>query len=148
MQLSIITKTLKIQVKIDCRLIITWGLNTRKVKPFSKIVILPTQVLFIKLNAMPILQIPALQSYFTRQTTIQRAYLFGSYARGNADENSDVDIVIELQKPISLSLLDLATMQIELSDQLNLQVDLITTDGISRHIQPFIDKEKILIYER
>ncbi|OWY23365.1 nucleotidyltransferase [Sphingobacteriales bacterium UPWRP_1] len=89
-----------------------------------------------------------LQTYFTRQTAVQRAYLFGSYARGTANKNSDIDIVIELQKPVTLSLLDLATMQIELTEQLNLPVDLLTADGISPYVKPFIDSEKILIYER
>lgn len=66
--------------------------------------------------------------------------LFGSYARGSATENSDIDILLELQKPVTISLLDIATMQIELSEQLKRSVDILTSEGIS------IDREKVLVY--
>lgn len=97
---------------------------------------------------MPVLPVATLQTYFTRHTAVQKAYLFGSFARGSATESSDVDILLELKKPVTISLLDIATMQIELSEQLNRSVDILTSEGVSPHIKPFIDKEKVVIYER
>ncbi len=38
--------------------------------------------------------------------------------------------------------------QADLEDLLNIKVDLLTTDGLSKYVKPFIDRDKILIYER
>ena len=37
-----------------------------------------------------------------RSYGVKRLYLFGSYAKGNANENSDVDLLVEKGKPMSL----------------------------------------------
>jgi hypothetical protein len=78
---------------------------------------------------------------------VKRAFLFGSTARNEEDENSDVDILVELDysKPIGLGLL---RMKLELEDLLNRKVDLLTSNSVSKYIKPFIDTEKILIYEK
>ena len=78
---------------------------------------------------------------------VKRAFLFGSAARNEEDENSDVDILVELDysKPIGLGLL---RMKLELEDLLNRKVDLLTSGSVSKYIKPFIDAEKILIYEK
>ena len=38
--------------------------------------------------------------------------------------------------------------QSELEELLHKKIDLVTGEGLSRHVKPFIDKDKILIYER
>lgn len=78
---------------------------------------------------------------------VKRAFLFGSAARNEDDENNDVDILVELDysEPIGLGFL---RMKIELEDLLKRKVDLLTNRSVSKYIQPFIDSEKILIYER
>ncbi len=80
-----------------------------------------------------------------RDYGVKRLYLFGSYAKGNANENSDVDILIEKGKP--LSLLKLSGMRQNLQDALNLSVDLITTSGIADDFQKEIAGTEILLYE-
>ena len=62
-------------------------------------------------------------------------------------EVDDIDILIELDysKPIGL---EFVQMQLDLQDLLNSKVDLVSTKGLSKHIQPYIEKEKILIYAR
>lgn len=87
-----------------------------------------------------------LQQYFAR-IPVKKAFLFGSRARNEASAHSDIDILVELDhaKPIGMQFF---TYQADLEELLHKKVDLITTEGISRHIKPYIDKDKILIYER
>jgi len=78
---------------------------------------------------------------------VKRAFLFGSAARGEKDEQSDVDILVELDysQPIGLGFV---RMKLELEDLLKRKVDIITSKSVSKHIKPYIDSEKILIYEK
>lgn len=84
---------------------------------------------------------------FLKSKPVKRAFLFGSVVRNEDEAKSDVDILVELDytQPIGLSFL---RMKLELEDLLNRKVDLITLNSVSKYIQPFIDAEKILIYER
>lgn len=88
-----------------------------------------------------------LQQYF-RGRPIKKASLFGSYARGTAvKDSSDIDILVELDhsQPIGLQFF---TFQYELEDILHRKVDLVSDKGLSRHVKPCVDKDKILIYDR
>lgn len=84
---------------------------------------------------------------FFRDKPVLRAYLFGSEARNESEENSDIDIMVELDysEPIGLEFI---TMQLELEELLKKKVDLLSSKGISKYIQPFVDQDKILIYEK
>lgn len=90
-------------------------------------------------------QINKIKRYFTG-LPINRAYLFGSYSRNEADSSSDVDILVELDhdKPIGLRFF---VFQDELTI-LNRKVDLVSAEGLSPYLKPIIDKDKKLIYER
>jgi predicted nucleotidyltransferase len=61
-----------------------------------------------------------------------RASLFGSYARGNAREDSDLDVLVELES--GRSLLDLVRLERELRETLGLDVDVATP----RSLHPMI----------
>ncbi len=80
-----------------------------------------------------------------RQYGVKRLYLFGSYAKGSATENSDVDLLLE--KGESLSLLRLSGMRQNLQDALNLPVDIVTTAGIEQSFKNEISGTEILLYE-
>ncbi len=82
-----------------------------------------------------------------RNKPVKRAFLFGSAARGEEDELSDVDILVELDysQPIGLGFVK---MKLELEDLLKRKVDILTSNSVSKYIRPFIDSEKILIYEK
>lgn len=84
---------------------------------------------------------------FFRNKPVLRAYLFGSEARNDENENSDIDILVELDYSIPIGL-EFVRMQLELEELLKKKVDLISTGGLSKYIQPFIDNEKTLIYEK
>ena len=68
---------------------------------------------------------------------IKKAGIFGSYARGEQNKGSDIDILIKLPK--NMSLLDLSGLKIELEKNLNKKVDLISY----KYIHPYL-KDKIL----
>ncbi len=87
-----------------------------------------------------------LQQFFAGQP-VKKAYLFGSYARNEADSKSDIDILVELDfsKHIGLGFIQ---MQLDLEELLHKKVDLVTTDGLSSHIAPFIHMDKLLIYAK
>ena len=87
-----------------------------------------------------------LKTYFASQP-VKQAYLFGSFARGVADEQSDVDILVELDhsKPIGLHFIQ---MGLDLEAILSRSVDLVTTKALSPYIQPFVERDKQLIYAR
>jgi len=87
-----------------------------------------------------------LQDYF-KDKPVFKAFVFGSFARGEADSESDYDILVELDYSKKIGL-EFIQMQIELSDLLKTNVDLISDKALSKYVRPFVDKDKILIYER
>ena len=72
-----------------------------------------------------------------KQYRVSRAGVFGSFARGEAVSDSDLDLLVDL--PDGSSLLDLVGLQQDLSDLLGLEVDAHTY----RSIHPGL-KERIL----
>lgn len=75
--------------------------------------------------------------------SVKRASLFGSYVRGDNRENSDVDILVELEK--GKSLLDLVRLERELSKNLRKKVDLITYKSINPHVKDYILRDTLQI---
>lgn len=91
-------------------------------------------------------QISDIGNYF-KDKPVLKAYLFGSCARDEADDKSDIDILVELDyaKPIGL---EFVQMQLDLQDMLNKQVDLLSEKAIPKHIQPYIKQDRVLVYAR
>ena len=76
---------------------------------------------------------------------IQKAYLFGSYARGNATEKSDVDLRIEGDIK---SFFMLGGIYSELSDALGTELDLLSRLPESEAFKKNLKKDEVLLYER
>ena len=87
-----------------------------------------------------------IRNYF-KDKPVLKAYLFGSYARGDAGIESDIDILVELDYSERIGT-KYIQMQLELKSLLKIDVDLVSERALSRHIRPFVEKEKMLIYER
>lgn len=78
---------------------------------------------------------------------VKKAYVFGSYARNEADKNSDLDILVELDHSLPIGM-KFFGYQVELEDLLKVKVDLVSAEGLSKYVKPYVDKDKLLIYER
>ena len=70
--------------------------------------------------------------------------LFGSMARGEATENSDIDLLVQLAKPKSL--LSLVALERKLSDALGRKVDLLTEAALSPYLRDRILSELQVLY--
>lgn len=90
--------------------------------------------------------IKTISEYF-KDKPVKKVYLFGSQIRNEAKENSDIDILVELDysKPIGLKFIK---MKLELQDLLKRKVDLLSQNAVSKYIRPYIEREKYLIYEK
>ncbi len=73
----------------------------------------------------------------------KKAYVFGSYARGEQKEDSDLDLIVEFSG--KKGLLDKVRIQQELSDFLGVRVDLLSEEAISPYILPYVLKERRVI---
>lgn len=91
-------------------------------------------------------QLTLIRNFFATKPVIN-AYLFGSQARGEVNSNSDVDILVDLDYSQRIGL-KFIKMKIELEEILKMKVDLVSSNGLSKHIKPIIEKEKQLIYAR
>jgi predicted nucleotidyltransferase len=91
-------------------------------------------------------KIATIRSYF-ETCPVLKAYLFGSYVREEADNQSDIDILVDLDYSQRIGL-QFIQMKIDLERLLSLKVDLVSSNGLSQYIQPLVDNEKQLIYAR
>ncbi|MBQ7501498.1 nucleotidyltransferase domain-containing protein [bacterium] len=80
-----------------------------------------------------------------QQYGAERIFLFGSYARGEATEHSDIDLRIDKG---AIRGLQFASLIAELEDVLGKKVDLISTKGMDSRFLETIKPEEILLYER
>jgi predicted nucleotidyltransferase len=87
------------------------------------------------MSAKPFIDSAALADY-CRGHGIKRLALFGSRLKGTARRDSDVDLLVEFEPMARPSLLDMAQMEIDLSEMLNgLTVDLRTKEELSRYFR-------------
>jgi predicted nucleotidyltransferase len=91
-------------------------------------------------------KLEAIRMYLSTRPVL-RAYLFGSYARESADNESDIDILVDLDYSQKIGL-GFIQMQLDLQKILNTKVDLVSSNGLSQYLKPIIDQEKKLIYAR
>lgn len=87
----------------------------------------------------------AIKNYLKDQP-VRKAYLFGSYARGEQDIASDFDLMVELEDHVGLY--KFVAIQLGLENLLGKKVDLVSEKSLSPRLRPYIDKDKRLIYER
>ena len=71
----------------------------------------------------------------------RRVRVFGSVARGEADERSDVDFLVDLEK--GRSLLDLGGLLMDLQDLLGRPVDVVTERGLKTRIRDRVLEEAV-----
>lgn len=87
-----------------------------------------------------------IQEYF-KTKPISKAWLFGSYARGEEREDSDVDILVQFIPGAKMGLA-FCGMICDLEDALHRPVDLVREGCLKPFAQESVEHDKILIYER
>ncbi len=85
-------------------------------------------------NQKPLLK----EKYFVREIG-----LFGSYARGEQKKKSDVDILVEFEKPISL--LKLVNLENFLADVMGIKADVVPKEDIRHELKERILREVVYI---
>lgn len=78
------------------------------------------------------------------KAAIKSVSLFGSFLHGNNTENSDIDLILDLAKPIGL--FTFVGIQQHLEKKLGRKVDLVTRNSLSRFIRDKITREAEKIY--
>jgi predicted nucleotidyltransferase len=71
---------------------------------------------------------------------VKRIGLFGSFARGEQKESSDIDVLVEFEKPTFRNFMDLSFY---LEDLFGRKVDLVTVKGLHPRIRPYVEKDVI-----
>ena len=102
-------------------------------------------IMYRRMNAEKMIKLIA--EYFKTQPVL-KAWIFGSYSRGEQRQDSDIDILILPDKSQHFSLFTLSAMYEDLKNLLGCEVDLITDGGLMPFARESADRDKILIYER
>lgn len=74
------------------------------------------------------------------------AYLFGSTARGESRDDSDLDVFIDVAPGRKFSLIDLAGMHAFLVDALGIEIDLTTRNSLHPKLRDQIESEAVRIF--
>ena len=69
--------------------------------------------------------------------------IFGSYARDEAEKNSDIDVLVEFFT--GATLLDLAGLGHFLEENLGCKVDLVSQRAIRKEVKPYIERDLIYL---
>lgn len=76
---------------------------------------------------------------------VKKAAVFGSFARGDANENSDVDLLVKYEG--GTSLFDVVDLKNQLEAALGREVDLVSYDFIDKYIKERVLRERVPLYE-
>ena len=79
-----------------------------------------------------------------KRNDISYCALFGSFARGEATEKSDIDLLVRFSKPKGWNWISAA---LEIEDALGKKVDLVTENTLSPYIKDNVFKDLQVIYE-
>ena len=89
-------------------------------------------------------EIKAIVAALAAQYGADRVYLFGSYARGDADSNSDIDLRIDKG---SIRGLQMGRLAADLEDAFGMAVDLVPTGSLDSKFLQSISDDEVLLYE-
>lgn len=96
---------------------------------------------------LSIMQIQEAVKKIAPQYPIKKVELFGSYAEGVANDASDVDVLVEFSnRPVTL--LDYCGFQAELSEHLNIAVDIVKYPLSTEAKETLVIKKVVSLYEQ
>ncbi|OHD56666.1 MAG: hypothetical protein A2Y33_13165 [Spirochaetes bacterium GWF1_51_8] len=91
-----------------------------------------------------ILSIIHAQQHRLKEFGVRKIGVFGSIARNEAKDGSDLDLIVEFKTGFS-TFKNYMRLYDFLEEVTGKKVDLLTSEGVSPHIKPYIDKE--IVYE-
>ena len=74
---------------------------------------------------------------------ISRIAIFGSVARNEAKEGSDIDVLVSFSDKVTSK--NFFGLQFYLEDQLNASIDLVTENAVRNELKPYINKDVIYV---
>ena len=83
---------------------------------------------------------------FSKFNKVKKAYIFGSFAKGDDHQKSDVDIAIEADE--NFSYFDLLEIKFQLEEKINRNIDIGFLNSFKPHVLSDVKKDLKLIYER
>ena len=128
----------------------TWDVPLSKISPnyleLSEILLIfaPVNIIITLMSKETITKLIA--DYFKTQPVL-KAWLFGSFSRGEETDTSDIDILIVLDDNQHVGL-KFFGMYEDLKELLGRNVDLVTDRSLAPFARESVDRDKILIYER
>ncbi len=91
--------------------------------------------------------LPKIQAVLSEQPVV-KAWIFGSYSRGEETPQSDVDILVQYDANARITLLTISRIMTRLSNAIGRKVDLVEEGRLLPFAQKSAERDKILIYER
>ncbi|MEQ8414595.1 MAG: nucleotidyltransferase domain-containing protein [Imperialibacter sp.] len=91
--------------------------------------------------------ISKLKSVMRAFSQIDRAWIFGSFARADDGPKSDIDVLIDVPQEIKFTLFDIAEIREQLEKAVGKKVDVVMLNGIRPALKKSIENEMQLIYE-
>ena len=88
-----------------------------------------------------------IRQVFLKFPAVQKAWLFGSFARDENTTRSDIDILIDVPEYKEFTLFDLAEIKEDLQFQANRNADIVMLSAIKPQVKKRINNDLILLYE-
>ena len=83
--------------------------------------------------------------FLTKHYGVSNIGIFGSYVRNEETSRSDIDILVDLKKPVHIDLIKFIEMENYLTDILGAKVDVVIRDDLKPRIGKHILKEVIMV---
>ena len=97
-----------------------------------------------------------ISAFVDEKYKLKAVYLFGSYARGTATDESDVDILVDREGSLVHSLLQMGGLYCDLENAVQKEIDLVTTQTLEQEStkkrSPYfineVNREKVIVFEK
>ncbi|MEO5906641.1 MAG: nucleotidyltransferase domain-containing protein [Saprospiraceae bacterium] len=90
--------------------------------------------------------ISRIQSILRKDVRIDKAWLFGSFARNEQKQGSDIDLMIRFNEDMVISLFDLADIKYKIEEAIGIRVDLVEEESIAPDIVAEVNMDRVSIY--
>ena len=89
-----------------------------------------------------------LTDFFSNEKRVSKVWLFGSYAKGKQNINSDIDLMLKFDNNEYITLMDMSEIKLKLEKLLQSSVDIVEEGFVKEFAKKNIENEKIIIYEK